>query len=89
MFALIDGEVILDRDGLHDTLAESLGLPEYYGRNLDALYDCLTDYRCQVIIYVQNRDALAAHLGSYADMFFNVVKDAAGENEWVSLEILN
>lgn len=27
--------------GLHDVLARELGFPSWYGRNLDALHDCL------------------------------------------------
>ena len=40
---ILDGETILDKDMLHDTLAAALDFPDWYGRNLDALYDCLTD----------------------------------------------
>ena len=36
MNALIDGAAIETREQLHDTLAQQLSLPEYYGRNLDA-----------------------------------------------------
>ena len=32
-----------DRDELHDYLERKLEFPYYYGRNLDALYECLTD----------------------------------------------
>lgn len=32
-----------DESGLHDSFATDLGFPEYYGRNLDALADCLYD----------------------------------------------
>ena len=28
---------------IHEYLAEKLNFPDYYGKNLDALYDCLTD----------------------------------------------
>jgi hypothetical protein len=34
---------ITDWDSFHDVFAEVLGFPGYYGRNLDALIDCLTD----------------------------------------------
>lgn len=39
-------ELTLDcRDGMaaiHDQLAQALAFPQWYGRNLDALHDCLT-----------------------------------------------
>ncbi len=41
---IIDGAKIATKDELHDTLAAAFGFPEWYGRNLDALYDCLTTY---------------------------------------------
>ena len=28
---------------MHDRIAAAMAFPSYYGRNLDALYDCLTD----------------------------------------------
>ncbi len=41
----------LDREG-HDYLKEAFGFPDYYGKNLDALYDCLSDLRnTEIIIY--------------------------------------
>ena len=42
MNVILDGNLILDREMLHDVLAEELHLPVWYGRILDALYDCLT-----------------------------------------------
>ena len=32
-----------DNDSLHNALKEGLSLPDYYGKNLDALYDVLTE----------------------------------------------
>ena len=31
------------RRGIHEYIAARMEFPEYYGHNLDALYDCLTD----------------------------------------------
>ena len=39
---VIDLSDAADKTRLHDILARSLTLPAYYGRNLDALWDCLT-----------------------------------------------
>ncbi|MGE0723574.1 MAG: barstar family protein [Alphaproteobacteria bacterium] len=38
----IDGARVRSLAEAHDYLARGLGLPPHYGRNLDALYDCLT-----------------------------------------------
>ena len=39
----IDLSGVSDRAGLHDRSEQGLPLPEWYGRNLDALYDVLTE----------------------------------------------
>lgn len=39
----LDGARLCDREEAMDTLGAALALPEWWGRNLDALYDCLTD----------------------------------------------
>ena len=39
----LDCARLLERREAHAYLAEALDLPEYYGRNLDALFDCLTE----------------------------------------------
>lgn len=40
---ILDGSAITDRGQFHDAVSQQLALPEWYGRNMDALYDCLTD----------------------------------------------
>ena len=39
----LDGNLLADAAQVHDYLKELLEFPKYYGKNLDALYDCLTD----------------------------------------------
>lgn len=38
----LDCLAIADPEEFHDALVEALVLPNWYGTNLDALYDCLT-----------------------------------------------
>ena len=38
----IDGAAMLTRADAHAQLARALELPEYYGANLDALWDCVS-----------------------------------------------
>ena len=80
MYALIDGDAVETREQLHDALAAQLSLPEYYGRNLDALYDCLSDIGEDCEIVLRGPEALFAHLGLYADVLQTVLRDAADDN---------
>lgn len=45
-------------EAIHEQLAQTLHFPDFYGRNLDALYDCLTELREDVTFTVQNVHAL-------------------------------
>ena len=38
----IEGSAFADAERFHDEIAFKLGLPSWYGRNLDALLDCLS-----------------------------------------------
>ena len=40
---LIRGIDFESTEEIHDYIAEELSFPSYYGKNLDALYDVLTD----------------------------------------------
>ncbi|MFF5991563.1 barstar family protein [Prauserella flavalba] len=40
---VLDGTNHPDKLGTLDAIAAALSFPDYFGRNLDALYDCLTD----------------------------------------------
>ena len=64
---------------LHELLSEELGFPRYYGMNLDALYDCLTDAEAEITML--NCGALAENLGERkAESFFRVLSDSAESN---------
>lgn len=84
---ILDGERIVHKNQLHDTLAGSLGFPEWYGRNLDALYDCLTDIREEAEICILQMPLLEEKLGRYAVLLLKVLKDAAGENTAIHLKM--
>ena len=84
---VLDGEVLTDQKALHDRLAEDLGFPDWYGRNLDALYDCLTDIREEAEICILQMPLLEEKLGRYAVLLLKVLKDAAGENTAIHLKM--
>ena len=70
-------KVVLDFNGLdskeeiQEYLAEKMKFPFYYGRNLDALYDCLTDI-CEPVAIVLNMPNSREdnHLEFYLDKLY-------------------
>ena len=85
---ILDGEKIKDREMLHDILAADLNLPAWYGRNLDALYDCLTDQQEETKIIVKNQVLLKHTMGTYASSLAQVLHRASEDNPRVQAEIL-
>lgn len=65
---------------LHLTLKKAFGFPDYYGRNLDALHDCLTDITEDTEVEIFNADELIESLGSYGAAALHVIEDSAEEN---------
>ena len=77
---ILDGELLLTREDVHKTLREGLSFPEWYGNNLDALHDVLTDRMEETHIELKNRALLEEHLGDYAVYLLRVMTDCAEEN---------
>ena len=50
----LDGKLI-KKEG-HDYLKRIFNFPDYYGKNLDALYDCLTDIGVETEVRLLNKD---------------------------------
>ena len=72
-------------EDLHRALAEGLHFPAWYGGNLDALHDCLTDLSDPVHLTVLHAQALEDTLGAYCRSFQRVLSDSAQENEHFTL----
>ena len=67
-------------EDLHRALAEGLHFPAWYGGNLDALHDCLTDLNEPTELVVRDETALDDLLGRRANAFRRVLNDSAEEN---------
>ena len=83
----LSGNKTTSREVLHTYLAKKLAFPSYYGKNLDALHDCLTERSTPLHITVTYSERLKKHLGDYGETLLQVLQDAAGENELISISI--
>lgn len=75
----LDGELINEYS--HEYLIKKLDLPSYYGRNLDALYDCLTSIGIKTEIHLKNSDKISKAL---LDTFV----DSASTNDYLSFKVI-
>ena len=82
---ILNCEKLLQRKQAHLYLAEMLDFPDYYGKNLDALYDCLTEVG-ECIIVLEGEDILRESEG-YGAKVLKVIKEAAHANPGLKLEM--
>ena len=71
---ILDGRKMVSREETHAYLKETFGFPEYYGENLDALHDCLTEM-ADLEVEVIHRDDMLAALGRYGKILLQVLDD--------------
>lgn len=85
---IIDGRRMKDRAGTHAYLAKKIGAPAHYGQNLDALRDVLTDCAEPTRYLIRYPASVEKKLGGYGASLLRVFRDAAEENENVTVELL-
>ena len=77
---VLDGAEMTSRQSMHDHLARRLELPDYYGRNLDALYDVFTGELHDVRIFFRGESVAEENLGGYFSMFKTMCQEASEQN---------
>ena len=81
----IDCRELTSRTAAHDCFACVFALPAFYGRNLDALYDALTDLLpCMIVL--EHTQCLYGALGPYAERLLGVFRDAAQDNKNIQIQ---
>jgi ribonuclease inhibitor len=81
MLVLCDFARLDTAEAVYDHLERELSFPPYFGRNLDALHDCLTD------VGAPTRLILTGASSPCGEHFVRVFKDAARRNKYQSVEI--
>ena len=79
----LDGAALREREQAIDALGRALSLPEWWGRNLDALHDCLTDLGRPVRLELYGRDELEST--AFGRRLLRVLQDSAAQSIWLEL----
>ncbi|WP_426446304.1 barstar family protein [Paenibacillus sp. S-38] len=74
----LDGTRMATKEELHRELKDKLRLPEHYGNNLDALWDCLTgEVELPIEVDWKHYGAAVQALGTYGESTAELLEEAA------------
>ena len=82
---ILDAKKIVEKEKMHEYFAKKFDLPEYYGKNLDALFDCLCEINEPTLIKLKNESALD---GATKESLTQLFRDVCSENALVKFEPL-
>ncbi len=79
---IIDGNEIYDIADFHRKIKAAFSFPEWYGGNLDALADCLTELPAGSLLVIRNAEQLWETLGEYGIRVRRVLADVEEEGRF-------
>lgn len=81
----VDCEKLVNPEATHTILAEIFAFPPYYGRNLDALYDCLTALPdCRILL---QHTRVFRDSGAFARAVLSVFEEAAEKFDHIRIKM--
>lgn len=72
---ILDGKRMGDKTAMHRELKQKLGLPDYYGGNLDALNDCLGERVERPLVVIRDFADFAEDCEGYGMRLLRVFND--------------
>ncbi len=86
--------IILDFNGimslwtLHEYFKEVFNLPDYYGHNMDALWDCLDcSFEFPTTIVLKNIEKIPSEMNEATEIMLELFEDLQRDNEKVTVQI--
>ncbi len=85
----LDCNKMTSKSETHKYIKQMLNLPDYYGNNLDALWDILSTKSKMISIFLLHEEVLHKNLGEYGENLIDVFKEAADENNSIQFTVIN
>lgn len=84
MTILINGKRMLSKEETHRYISQKLNFPDYYGKNLNALWDMLTTIHKKTTIHMYNIDYFLSH-SEYKQKLIDLLVGASEENQYLDV----
>lgn len=84
---ILDGAEMTDNAAAHAHIAQMMGFPQWYGNNLDALWDMLSTYD-EADIRLTNAPAMLGALKGYGCRLLKCFYDAVDENYQIAFTVI-
>ena len=84
----LDGNKMIKEDDVHPYLKTQLNINEYYGNNLDALWDALSSFDRPLHIELIHAERMLKQAGNYGKSLIKVFEEAETENPNIHFRVI-
>ena len=91
---VLEGKKFTDKKTTHLLLKELFDFPDYYGKNLDAFWDCITDYAIGCLcdgtekIIWKDFNVSQKNIGDEADILLQLLQEATEKYGGLIIEVI-
>lgn len=86
---ILNGKRMITKEKTHAYLKRKFDFPDYYGRNLDALWDLLSVWDKELLIVIINKADIIENLNSYGNSLLKIFSELDDENRNISVRYEN
>jgi len=92
---ILEGSKFIDSQTTHQILTKVFEFPDYYGKNLDAFWDCITDYAIDCLhegtkkIIWKDFSISRENLGEEADLLLKILQRAVEKYGGFIIEVIS
>ena len=91
---VLEGKAFVDIETTHVLLKEVFDFPDYYGKNLDAFWDCITDHAIDCSYYGSEKviwkdfNVSKNNIGDEADILLELLQEATEKYGGLVIEVI-